>query len=131
MSNLLGDPSISQNHGKKAGSGDDSKDDSSGFNIYPREVEEVILSHSAVSEVAVIAVPDDLWGEAVKAMVVLRPGAYASEEEIIQFCKEKLASYKKPKSVEFIKEIPKTAYHKVDRKALKEPFWKGYDRRVN
>ncbi len=91
----------------------------------------MILSHSAVSEVAVIAVPDDLWGEAVKAMVVLRPGAHASEEEIIQFCKENLGSYKKPKSVEFIKEIPKTAYHKVDRKALKEPFWKGYDRRVN
>jgi acyl-CoA synthetase (AMP-forming)/AMP-acid ligase II len=104
---------------------------SGGFNIYPREVEEVILAHPAVSEVAVIGVPDEVWGEAVKAMVVLRPGALASEEEIIQFCKENLGSYKKPKSVEFINEIPKTAYNKVDRKALREPFWKGYDRRVN
>ena len=64
-------------------------------------------------------------------MVVLKPGGRATEEEIIQFCKENLASYKKPKDVEFIKEIPKTAYNKVDRKALKEPFWKGYGRRVH
>jgi len=104
---------------------------SGGFNIYPREVEEVIMTHPAVSEVAVIAVPDDTWGEAVKAMVVLKPGARITEEEIINFCKENLASYKKPKTVEFIKEIPKTAYNKVDRKSLKESFWKGYDRRVN
>jgi acyl-CoA synthetase (AMP-forming)/AMP-acid ligase II len=104
---------------------------SGGFNIYPREVEEAILAHPAVSEVAVIAVPDDTWGEAVKAMVVLNPGARITEEEIINFCKENLASYKKPKTVEFIKEIPKTAYNKVDRKSLKEPFWKGFDRRVH
>jgi acyl-CoA synthetase (AMP-forming)/AMP-acid ligase II len=104
---------------------------SGGFNIYPREVEEVILTHPAVSEVAVIPVPDDTWGEAVKAIIVLKPGARINEEEIINFCKENLASYKKPKDVEFIKEIPKTAYNKVDRKALKEPFWKGYDRRVH
>jgi long-chain acyl-CoA synthetase len=104
---------------------------SGGFNIYPKEVEEVILAHPAVSEVAVIPVPDDTWGEAVKAMVVLKPGARATEEEIIQFCKENLASYKKPRSVAFINEIPKTAYNKVDRKALREPFWKGYGRRVH
>jgi acyl-CoA synthetase (AMP-forming)/AMP-acid ligase II len=104
---------------------------SGGFNIYPKEVEEVILAHPAVSEVAVIPVPDDTWGEAVKAMVVLKPGARIPEEEIIHFCKENLASYKKPKSVEFINEIPKTAYNKVDRKALREPFWKGYGRRVH
>jgi acyl-CoA synthetase (AMP-forming)/AMP-acid ligase II len=104
---------------------------SGGFNIYPREVEEVILAHPAVSEVAVIPVPDDTWGEAVKAMVVLKHGAQATEEEIIQFCKENLASYKKPKTVEFINEIPKTGYNKVDRKALRETFWKGYGRRVH
>jgi len=104
---------------------------SGGFNIYPKEVEEVILAHPAVSEVAVIPVPDDTWGEAVKAMVVLKPGARATEEEIIQFCKENLASYKKPRSVAFINEIPKTAYNKVDRKALREHFWKGYGRRVH
>jgi acyl-CoA synthetase (AMP-forming)/AMP-acid ligase II len=104
---------------------------SGGFNIYPREVEEVILTHPAVSEVAVIAVPDDTWGEAVKAMVVLKAGARATEEEIIQLCKENLASYKKPKSVEFIVELPKTAYNKIDRKALREPYWRGYGRRVH
>jgi acyl-CoA synthetase (AMP-forming)/AMP-acid ligase II len=104
---------------------------SGGFNIYPREVEEVILAHPDVSEVAVIAVPDNTWGEAIKALVVLKPDARVTEEEIINFCKENLASYKKPKSVKFINEIPKTGYNKVDRKALREPFWRGYDRRVH
>ena len=104
---------------------------SGGFNIYPREVEEVILTHPAVSEVAVIPVPDDTWGEAVKAMVVLKHGARATEEEIVQFCKENLASYKKPRSVEFIDEVPKTAYNKIDRKALREPYWTRYGRRVH
>jgi len=103
---------------------------SGGFNIYPRELEDVILSHPAVAEAAVIAVPHELWGEAVKAMVVLHFGAQTSAEDIIQLCKERLGSYKKPQEVEFIKKIPKNAYGKVDRKALREPFWAGYDRRV-
>lgn len=104
---------------------------SGGFNIYPREVEDVIMSHPGVAEAAVINVPDEIWGEAVKAMVVLKEGVRLSEAEIIEHCKRNLASYKKPGSVEFIKEIPKNLYGKVNRKTLREPFWKGHDRWVH
>ena len=104
---------------------------SGGFNIYPREVEDAIMAHPGVAETAVIGVPDDIWGEAVKAMVVPKEGAQLTETEIIQHCKDNLASYKKPRSVDFIKEIPKNLYGKVDRRALKEPFWQGLERRVH
>jgi acyl-CoA synthetase (AMP-forming)/AMP-acid ligase II len=104
---------------------------SGGFNIYPREVEDVLLSHPGVAEAAVIGVPHEMWGEAVKAMVVLKKGMNVSEAEIIEHCKRDLASYKKPTSVGFIKEIPKNLYGKVNRRTLKEPFWKGHDRWVH
>jgi len=71
-------------------------------NIYPREIEEVLLTHPAVLEAAVIGVPDEYWGESVKAMVVLQQGMKATEEEIVAFCKKNLASYKKPRFVEFV-----------------------------
>jgi long-chain acyl-CoA synthetase len=104
---------------------------SGGFNIYPREVEDVIMAHPGVAEAAVIGVPHEIWGEAVKAMVVLKEGVRLTETEIIELCKKNLASYKKPTSVDFIKEIPKNLYGKVNRRVLKEPFWKGYDRWVH
>ena len=104
---------------------------SGGFNIYPREVEEVIMAHPGVAETAVIGVPDDIWGEAVKAFVVPREGVKLSEEEVIQYCRKKLAGYKKPKSVDFVEEIPKNVYGKINRRALKEIFWKGEDRQVH
>jgi long-chain acyl-CoA synthetase len=103
---------------------------SGGFNIYPREVEDAIMTHPQVAEAAVIGVPDEVWGESVKAFVVAKPGAVPSEEEIIQACKNQLASYKKPKSVEFVPDLPKNAYGKVLRKVLKEPYWQGRERRV-
>jgi acyl-CoA synthetase (AMP-forming)/AMP-acid ligase II len=103
---------------------------SGGFNIYPNEVENVLVSHPAVFEAAVIGVPDEVWGEAVKAVVVLRPGATATEEELIEHCRERLASYKKPKSVEFVHELPKTATGKVLRRLVREPYWVGQKRRV-
>jgi long-chain acyl-CoA synthetase len=103
---------------------------SGGFNIYPREVEDAIMTHPQVAEAAVIGVPDEVWGESVKAFVVVKPGAAITEEDIIQCCKEHLASYKKPKSVEFRPDLPKNAYGKVLRKELKEPFWQGRERRV-
>lgn len=93
---------------------------SGGFNIYPREVEEVLYEHPAVLEAAAIGTPDPKWVETVTAYVVLRPGASATEEEIIEFCKDKLASYKKPTSVHFIDSLPKTAVGKVLRRALKK-----------
>lgn len=101
---------------------------SGGFNIYPREVEEVLYQHPAVLEAAVVGVPDPKWVETVKAFVVLRPGCRATEEEIIEFCKGRLASYKKPTSVEFVDALPKSAVGKVVRRLLRDPYWKGVDR---
>ncbi|MBW1785049.1 MAG: long-chain-fatty-acid--CoA ligase [Deltaproteobacteria bacterium] len=112
----------------------DRKDDmiiSGGFNIYPREVEDVLYMHPAVLEAAVFGVPDDKWGEAIKAAVSLKEGMDASEEEIIDHCKKQLASYKKPLSVDFIKDLPKNAYGKILRRELKEPYWENRDRMVS
>ncbi len=103
---------------------------SGGFNVYPKEVEDVLYKHPAVLEAAVFGVPDELWGEAVKAVISLRKGADVAAEEIIEFCRKYLAGYKKPKSVDFIDEIPKTTVGKISRKTLKEPYWKDRARRV-
>ena len=103
---------------------------SGGENIYSREIEDIIVKHPAVYEVAVIGVPDEKWGEAVKAVVSLRPGQKATEEDIINFCKEHLASYKKPKSVDFIDAVPKNPYGKVLKRELREKYWVGQARRV-
>jgi long-chain acyl-CoA synthetase len=103
---------------------------SGGFNIYPREVEDVLMAYPGVAEAAVIGIPDDVWGESVKAFVVRKEGFSLTAEELIQFCKNNLASYKKPKSVDFVQKLPKNTYGKVARKELKEPYWKGLDRKV-
>jgi acyl-CoA synthetase (AMP-forming)/AMP-acid ligase II len=103
---------------------------SGGFNIYPREVEDILMAHPDVTEAGVVGIPDNIWGESVKAFVVKKQGGMVTEQALIQFCKENLASYKKPKSIDFIDELPKNENGKILRKALKEPFWKGLDRRV-
>jgi len=103
---------------------------SGGNNIYPREIEEVLLMHPAVYEVAVIGVPDALWGESVKAIVALRPDSTTSGEELIAFCQEHLASYKKPRTVEFIPQLPKNAYGKVLKRELRELYWQNQQRRI-
>jgi long-chain acyl-CoA synthetase len=92
----------------------------SGYQVWPREIEETLSSHPAVAEVGVAGVRDELKGEAVKAWVVLRPAHHATEEELRRFCRERLAPYKTPSSIEFRKELPKTMVGKVLRRALKE-----------
>jgi acyl-CoA synthetase (AMP-forming)/AMP-acid ligase II len=104
---------------------------SGGFNIYPREVEDVLYSHPAVLEAAVFGVPDEKWGEAVKAAVSLRAGMTATEEEIIEHCRKYLAGYKKPKSVVFLASLPKSAYGKILRRTLKEQYWQGKGRMIS
>lgn len=100
-------------------------------NVYPAEVENAIYGHPAVSEVAVIGVPSDKWGEEVKAIVALKPGQSASESEIIAWTRERIAAFKAPRSVEFIDLLPRNASGKVLRRMLREPYWEGRDRRVN
>jgi long-chain acyl-CoA synthetase len=92
---------------------------SGGVNIYPREVEEVLYKHPAVSEVSVIGLPDEHWGEVVKAVVVLKNGASVSEAEIIEFCSAHLAGYKKPKTVDFWKSLPKSGAGKILKKDIR------------
>jgi len=103
---------------------------SGGSNVYPREIEEVILQHPDVYEVAVIGVPDDKWGEAVKALVVPHTGRRLTEAEVVEHCRRNLASYKKPQSVELLPELPKNAYGKILKRELRERYWAGRGRRV-
>jgi acyl-CoA synthetase (AMP-forming)/AMP-acid ligase II len=103
---------------------------SGGKNIYPREIEEVIYSHEAVLETAVVGIPHEYWGEAVKALVVLKDGMQATEQEIIDLCKETIASYKKPKYVEFVDQLPKSPTGKILKRVIREEYWAGHDRRV-
>jgi acyl-CoA synthetase (AMP-forming)/AMP-acid ligase II len=102
-----------------------------GENVSSIEVEDVVFSHPAVAEVAVIGVPDDKWGEMVTALVVLAEGATATEEEIIAHCRTRIASYKAPKKVEFRDGIPRTATGKIQKFKLRESFWAGSERQVN
>ena len=93
-----------------------------GENVYSREVEEVLYTHPAVSEAAIIGLPDPVWGESVTAVIVLKPGMTATETEIIAAVKDHLAGYKKPKRVFFIDEMPKTVSGKLIKKDLRERF---------
>jgi fatty-acyl-CoA synthase len=104
---------------------------SGGFNVYCAEVEAAVMELPEVRECAVIGIPDDKWGEAVKAIVVLRDGETLSDDLIIAHCKTRLGGVKAPKSVEFRAEIPKTAAAKTDKKALRKPYWAKAERGVN
>ncbi len=102
-----------------------------GENVSSIEVEDCLFSHPAVAEVAVIGVPSEKWGETIKALVVLAPGASADEAQLIAHCKANLAGYKAPTSVELRTEIPRTATGKIQKFKLREQYWQGYERQVN
>ena len=104
---------------------------SGGENIYPAEVENAIFGHPAVADVAVIGVPDERWGEAVKAIVVVKPGEEPSPDDIIAWARERIASYKCPKTVDFIDALPRNPSGKILRKDLREPYWKDQERRIS
>lgn len=103
---------------------------SGGFNVYPSEVEQVIWTHSSVMDCAVIGVPDENWGEAVKAVVELKPGSDLCDQELIALCKAKLGSVKAPKSVDFIETLPRSPVGKVLKKAIRDTYWANATRRI-
>jgi acyl-CoA synthetase (AMP-forming)/AMP-acid ligase II len=102
-----------------------------GENVSSIEVEDVLFSHPAVAEVAVIGIPDEKWGETIKALVVLAEGESATEADLIRWCKDKAAGYKAPTSVEFREDLARTATGKLQKFKLREPYWEGRDRRIN
>jgi long-chain acyl-CoA synthetase len=103
---------------------------SGGQNVYSIAVEQALCTHPAVREAAVIGIPDPRWGETVHAAVVLRPGARATAEELVAFCRERLGGVARPRSVEFLSELPRTTVGKVHKRALRAPFWAGQERQV-
>jgi acyl-CoA synthetase (AMP-forming)/AMP-acid ligase II len=104
---------------------------SGGENIYPAEVESAICDHPDVAEVAVIGVPDDDWGEAVKAVVVLKPGRQVDAAGLIGFARARIAAFKSPKSIDFMPALPRNASGKILRRQLRDPYWTGRERQVN
>ena len=103
---------------------------SGGMNVYPAEVEAVLMAHPAVLDVGVIGVPDEEFGESVKAIVQLRPGAVAGADELIAFCDERLAGYKKPRTIDFVDELPRDAAGKLPKRKLRERYWEAAGRTI-
>jgi len=104
---------------------------SGGENIYPAEVESALCDHPDVAEAAVVGVPDDTWGEAVKAIVVMKQGKQAAASDIINFTRTRIAGFKTPKTVDFLDALPRNASGKILRRHLRDPYWVGKDRQVN
>ena len=103
---------------------------SGGFNVDPSQVEQVLWGHPAVQDCAVIGVPDEKWGEAVKAVVELNPGQETTEQELIELCKVKLGSVMAPKSVDFTTSLPRSPVGKVLKKELRQPYWENAARKI-
>lgn len=101
-----------------------------GMNVYSSEVENCLSQHPAVGEVIVIGIPDEKWGEMVLGIVVKAPGKEVSESELLDYCRDKLADYKRPKRIDFVSSLPKTVYGKFDKKVVKKKYWEGHDRMI-
>jgi long-chain acyl-CoA synthetase len=97
---------------------------SGGVNIFPAEIEDTLMKHPCIHEVAVIGIPDHEWGESIKAIVVLKPGAQATEQDIRNFCRELIADFKVPKSVDFASELPKSPFGKILKRVVRDGYWK-------
>jgi len=104
---------------------------SGGENVYPAEVESALFGHPAVADVAVIGIPDARWGEAVKAIVVVKPDAAVTEAELTAYCREMIAHYKTPKSIEFVEFLPRNPSGKILKRVLRAPYWDRHERQVN
>jgi len=101
-----------------------------GFNVYPNELEQVLMTHPAVQDCAVIGVPDEKWGEAIKAVIELKPGQSASAEELTMLVKTQLGGVKAPKSVDFVASLPRSPVGKVLKAELRKPYWENRNRSV-
>ncbi|HXU11439.1 MAG TPA: hypothetical protein VN898_05700, partial [Candidatus Binatia bacterium] len=104
---------------------------SGGETVYSTEVENVLYEHPEVREAAVFGVPDETWGESVRAAVVLKGEGAARAEDLVPFCRARLAHYKCPRAVDVLDALPRTGSGKIDKKALREPWWRGRPRRIN
>jgi long-chain acyl-CoA synthetase len=102
---------------------------SGGNNVYPREVEEILIQHPAVHMVVVLGIPDDYWGEAVHAVVVVEDGHEVTQQELIDHCAQHLAGYKKPKAIDFVDELPVSGYGKILRREVRDQYWSSQDGR--
>jgi acyl-CoA synthetase (AMP-forming)/AMP-acid ligase II len=104
---------------------------SGGETVYSTEVENVLYEHPDVREAAVFGVPDETWGESVRAAVVLKGEGAARAEDLVPFCRARLAHYKCPRAVDVLDALPRTGSGKIDKKSLREPWWRGRPRRIN